>query len=241
MKSNMFKWLSIAAAVSSLVVFSGCGVMDEVVRALSGNQQYINKETVAAGLKEALTVGAGNAVAQTSKEGGYWKDPDLKIPLPQELEKFADALRGAGLGAEVELLEKKMNEGAETAAASAAPIFMAAIKNMTISDAKGILKGSNTAATDYFRVKTYNLLKRQYSPVIKKELEQVGAVKLYNELYEKYIQIPLVTKPDVKLEDYVTEKALDGLFSVVAKEERRIRQDPAARTSDLLWKVFAQQ
>jgi hypothetical protein len=102
----------------------------------------------------------------------------------------------------------------------------------------GILNGSDSAATDFFRAKTYMQLKSQYSPIIGKELEQVGAVKLYNELYQKYSVLPLVPKLDVKLEDYVTDKALDGLFSVVAGEERKIRQDPAARTTELLKKVF---
>ena len=239
MKLNVLKRCCLAGAVFSLTVFSGCETMDEVAKALSGNQEYINTETIVSGLKQALSVGTENAVAQTSKEGGYWKNPSLKIPLPKDLQKFADTLRGIGLGSQVEVLEKKMNEGAEMAAASATPVFINAIKSMSISDARGILGGKETAATDFFREKTYNQLKTQYSPVIGKELDQVGAVKLYNELYQKYSLIPLVPKPNVKLEDYVTEKALDGLFSVVGEEEKKIRQDPAARTTELLKKVFA--
>ncbi len=239
MKVNLFKTCCLTGAFSMLIAFSGCETMDEVAKALSGNQEYLNTETIASGLKQALSVGTENAVAQTSKAGGYWKNPSLKIPLPQDLQKFAETLRGIGLGSQVEVLEKKMNEGAEMAAASATPVFMGAIKNMTISDARGILKGTDTAATDYFREKTSNQLKLQYSPIIKKELDQVGAVKLYNDLYQKYSLIPLAPKLNVKLEDYVTEKALDGLFSVVAGEEKKIRQDPAARTTELLKKVFA--
>jgi hypothetical protein len=239
MKFKTLKRCGVVGAVFSLILFSGCETMDEVARALSGNQQYLNSDTIASGLKQALSVGTGNAVTQTSKEGGYWKDPNLKIPLPQDLQKFADTLRVIGLGSQVEELEKKMNEGAEKAAASAAPVFMDTIRNMNISDARGILKGSDTAATDFFRNKTYSQLKTLYSPIIGKGLEQVGAVKLYNELYGRYSQIPLVPKLDVKLEDYVTEKALDGLFFVVAGEEKKIRQDPAARTTDLLKEVFA--
>lgn len=242
MKINLFGRICMAGAILSLTGLTGCeSARDEIVKALSGNQQYINKETVATGLKEALTVSTENAVARTSKAGGYWENPSLKIPLPNDLQKFADTLRGIGLNAQVDELERKMNEGAEMAAASAGPVFVSAIKNMTISDARGILKGADTAATDFFRDKTYKQLKAQYSPIINKELDKVGAVKLYNELYQKYSLVPLVPKVDVKLEDYVAGKALDGLFSVVAGEEKKIRQDPAARTTDLLKKVFAQQ
>ena len=238
MKINLFKWLSIAGSVSALIVFSGCETMDEAVRAFSGNQQYIGTSTIEAGLKQALTIGTENAVAQTSKDGGYWNNPSLKIPLPPDLQKFAESLRGIGLGAQVDDLEKKMNEGAEKAAASAAPIFIGAIDNMTIADANGILNGVGATATKYLRETTYNQLKTQYSPIIGKELEQVGAIKIYNELYQKYNAIPLVPKLDLKLEDYVTEKALGGLFSVIADGENKIRQDRAARTTDLLKKVF---
>ena len=111
---------------------------------------------------------------------------------------------------------------------------------MTIYNAKAILNGEETGATDFFRDKAYEQLKAQYSPIISKELEKVGAVSLYNELYQKYILIPLVPKIDLKLEDYVTEKALDGLFIVIAEEEKKIRQDPGARTTALLKKVFAE-
>ncbi len=239
MKIGLFKSCCLVGAVLSLTAFSGCETMDEVTRALSGNHYRADSETGVSGLKEALSVGTESAVAQTSKEGGYWNNPSLKIPLPKDLRKFADTLRGIGLGDQVELLEKKMNEGAEMAAASATPVFMNAINNMAIPDAMGILNGSDSAATDFFRAKTYMQLKSQYSPIIGKELEQVGAVKLYNELYQKYSMLPLVPKLDVKLEDYVAGKALDGLFSVVAGEEKKIRQDPAARTTELLQKVFA--
>ncbi len=241
MKFNLFRRCCLAGAVISLTVFSGCGAMDEVTKALTGNQnyQYISADTISSGLKQALCIGTENAVAQTSKEGGYWKNPALKIPLPQDLQKFADALSGIGLGAQVEALEKKMNEGAEMAAASASPVFVNAINNMTIPNAKTILNGEETGATDFFRDKAYEQLKSQYSPIISKELEKVGAVSLYNELYQKYILIPLAPKIDLKLEAYVTEKALDGLLIVVAEEEKKIRQDPAARTTELLKKVFA--
>lgn len=238
MRSNMFKWLSIVGAVSSLAVLSGCGVMDEIVRASTGDHHYMSSGTISSGLRQALTIGTQNAVAQTSKEGGYSNTPSLKIPLPQDLQKFADALKGIGLGAQVDELEKKMNEGAEKAAVSAGPIFINAIDDMSFSDANAILKGNLTAATKYFREQTYNQLKAEYSPIIGAALDQVGAVKLYNELYQKYSAIPLVPKLDLKLEDYVTEKALDGLFSVVADEEKKIRMYSASRNTELLKKVF---
>ncbi len=222
-----------------IMIATGCETLDkEFAKFAGGGQGGLSTDTIVAGLKEALSTGTGNAVAQTSKVGGYWDNARLKILLPQELQKFGDTLRDIGLGSQVDSLEKKMNEGAEMAAKSAGPVFLDAIKGMSFSDAKSILSGNDTAATDFFRAKTSDRLKAQYAPIIKKELDQVGAAKLYGALSQKYNLIPLVPKVNANLEDYVTQKALDGLFLVIADEEKKIRQDPAARTTELLRKVF---
>ncbi|HBC89095.1 MAG TPA: DUF4197 domain-containing protein [Lentisphaeria bacterium] len=229
--------INVVSVVICLLISTGCETLD-LAKFAGGGQGGLSTDTIVSGLKEALSKGTGNAVAQTSKVGGYWDNPSLKILLPQELQKFGDTLRDIGLGSQVDSLEKKMNEGAEMAAKSAAPVFLDAIKNMSFSDAKAILSGNDTAATDFFRTKTSDKLKAQYAPIIKKELDQVGAAKLYSSLSQKYNLIPLAPKVNANLEDYVTQKALDGLFLVIAGEEKKIRQDPAARTTELLKKVF---
>ncbi len=236
----MYNWkIILLTAVAAAFIITGCETLDrEFAKLTGGAQSGLDTKTIVSGLKEALSTGTGNAVAQTSKQGGYWQNPRLKIPLPQDLQGFADKLRKIGLGQQVDSLELKMNEGAEAAAKSAGPVFVKAITDMSFSDAKAILSGGDTAATDFFKSKTSAQLKAQYSPIIKSALDQVGVVKLYDELYQKYSLIPLAPKISANLEDYVTDKALDGLFLVIADEEKKIRQDPAARTTELLRKVF---
>lgn len=198
----------------------------------------LSLETVVAGLKEALRVGTGNTVARTSKEGGYWENIEIRIPMPAELERLGSTLRRIGLGGRVDAFERRMNEAAEHAAKEAAPVFIDAIKGMTFEDARGILRGSETAATDYFRAKTTGPLRKLYAPIVRRHMEKLGVVTLYNELLERYLQLPLAPRPRFSLEEYVVDRALAGLFRVLAGEERRIREDPAARTTELLRKVF---
>lgn len=198
----------------------------------------LSVETVVAGLKEALTAGTEKAVAATSKEGGYLDNSTIHILLPEQLNTMTSALRKIGLGSQVDQLESKMNQSAEMAAKEAAPVFLDAIKSMSFEDAKKILNGSDDAATEYFRKQTSETLKKRYLPIVTEQLEQVGVVSLYKNLEEQYNRLPFVPKTAVTLEDYVTDRALDGLFTVLADEEKRIREDPAAQTTELLKKVF---
>jgi len=226
--------------LAGALALAGCsGLADTLGGSWKGGR--LSLETIVAGLREALRVGSGNAVQTTSKEGGYWKNAAIRIPMPAELEKLATTLRGLGMGGQVDAFERKMNEAAERAAAKAAPVFIDAIKEMTFEDARKILRGEKTAATDYFRVKTSARLKELYQPVVRKQMKKVGAVRLYNKLLGRYTKIPFVPKPQVSLDDYVTGKALEGLFTVVAEEERKIRENPAARTTELLRKVFGRR
>jgi hypothetical protein len=158
--------------------------------------------------------------------------------LPEKLEKVGNTLRKVGLGSLVDDFESKMNASAEEAASKAAPIFANAVRSMSFADAMGILKGGPTAATDYFKAKTSDQLRAMYEPIVRAKMDQLGTARLYNSLMAKYDAIPLTSKPDFSLDAYVTDKALDGLFSKLGDMETDIRENPAARTTALLKRVF---
>ena len=231
---------TVALLFSGIFTLCACETLETGLALLSGGGGQMNVETIAAGLKEALSQGTDRATARLSKDGGYSSDPALKIPLPGELAKFAETLRGIGLGSQVDELELRMNQGAEKAAKTAAPVFLDAIRGMSFEDAKGILSGGDTAATDFFRSKTSGELKKMYLPAIRSQLDQVGAARLYSSLLDRYNRIPLVPPAPQSMEDYVADKALQGLFAVIAEEEKKIRHEPAARTSALLKQVFGE-
>jgi hypothetical protein len=226
---------SLLPALIPALLLAGCA---DLLGSIGGGDRALSLDTIVAGLKEALRVGTGNAVRSTSKADGYWANAAIRIPMPPELQKFGSALRGLGLGQSVDSFEKRMNQAAEQAAVEAAPVFLDAIKQMTFDDARRILKGQATEATDYFRGKTTDPLKAKYRPMVRAQMEKVGAVREYNALMERYRKIPLAPKPKFDLDEYVTAKALDGLFLVLGQEERRIRENPAARTTELLRTVF---
>ncbi len=225
--------------LAGALVLAGCtgtDFLDSIKK-----DKALSLQTIIAGLKEALRVGTDNAVKTTSKKGGYWNNAAIRIPMPPELEKVGSTLRTIGLGKRIDEFEAKMNEAAEKAAKQAAPVFIDAIKQMTFEDAKKILRGRDREATDYFQAKTTDPLTKLYAPIVRRQMEKVGAVRSYNELMARYRRIPLVPKPKFDLDEYVTAKALEGLFKVVGDEESNIRKNPAARTTELLRKVFARQ
>ena len=201
----------------------------------------LNNETIANGLKEALAKGTEKAVLELSKSGGYSKNPLYKILVPEDLKTFSDNLRRIGLGSKIDLFESKMNEAAEEASKKAAPIFLNAIKEMSLSDARDILMGADDAATDYFAEKSYDSLRKAYLPEIKAKMEEIGLVASYNNLLEKYNSIPFTKKVNFSPEVYVTEKSLEGLFSMIRNMEKSIRTNPSARTTALLQSVFSKQ
>lgn len=195
---------------------------------------------VAAGLKEALAVGTGNAVQTLSKSNGYFGDAAVKILLPQKLQTAAELLKKAGYQKEVDDLILSMNHAAEQAAPKAKPIFEDAVKKMTFEDAQKILHGGNTAATDYFKAKTTPQLTEAFKPVIADSMNQVGVTRSYKALTDRYTSmVPFGKMDSLDLDGYVTEKSLDGMFVKVGQEEAKIRTNPAARTTDILKKVFA--
>lgn len=193
---------------------------------------------VANGLKEALIKGISNGSDLASQLDGYFKNEAIKILFPPDVKKVEERLRQMGLGNEVDKFVMTLNRGAEDAAKEAKPIFIAVIRSMTIEDAWGILKGDQDAATQYLKRTTSLQLKEKFSPVIQASLDKVNATKYYSDLVNTYNKIPLVEKVNPDLNDYATGKAIDGLFVMVAREEKEIRENPVARTTDLLKRVF---
>lgn len=226
-------------------VFIGDGAkaqinLNKVKSTLNGSKQ-LSSEEVGAGLKEALTVGISKGSDLVSQADGFYKNPAIKIPFPPEAVKVENKLRQIGMGGEVDDFVLALNRAAEDAAQEAKPVFVSAIKQMTIQDAWSILRGEDDAATQYLSRSTSVQLNEKFKPVIQNSLNKVNATRLYTDLINTYNKIPLVQKMNPNLDDYATQKAIEGLFVMVAQEEMKIRQNPEARTSDLLQKVFAAQ
>ena len=201
----------------------------------------LTQEDIGRGLKEALTKGISRGATELSQKNGYFNSP-YKILLPEEARKVTDKLQGIPGFSDVEqIVLEKINAGAEDAAKQAKPIFVDAIKQMTFADATNILMGNKDAATNYLISKTRTQLYNQFKPVIINSLDKIQARKYWGDVVTAYNKIPLTQNVNPELDDYVTNQALDGLFAMVAKEELNIRENTAARTSELLRKVFARQ
>lgn len=207
---------------------------------LSGPAALTNDEIIA-GLKEALGVGTEKAVAVVSKTDGYYRNPDIKIPLPESVQKVEKLLRAAGYAEQVDNFELSMNRAAERAAPEAKSIFGDAIKQMTFADASEILNGPDNAATLYFEDKTSGRLRETFKPIVKDAMGQVGVTRSYQDLNAKLTSLPFGKSLSFDLDQYVTDGSLKGLFRMLAEEEKKIRTQPAARVTDLLKKVFAGQ
>ncbi len=215
------------------------GLLNKAKNAVSGNQTGLSNDDIVSGLKEALVSGSTKGANLLSQKDGFFANAALKILLPAEAQKIERTLRSVGLGKQVDDAILSMNRAAEDACKSAAPIFAHAIKQMSFQDAVGILKGSDTAATSYLKSKTTSPLTEAFRPVIESSLEKVDATKHWNTLITSYNKLPLVRdKINPDLAAYVTERSLSGIFYQVAVEEKEIRKNPLARTSDILKKVF---
>jgi hypothetical protein len=241
-------------SVSTLLIFSisqaqlkrlfqkdstGKSGLDKAIQKIpnKGSGGLTNDEVVR-GLKEALEVGTKNGTEKLSAVDGFFKDAVIKILMPPEAQKAEKTLRNVGLGKQVDDAILSMNRAAEDAAKSAAPIFINAIKQMSIQDAFGILKGNDLAATNYLKEKTTTSLTEAFRPVIENSLKKVNATKYWNTVFTTYNKFSS-EKVNTDLPAYVTEKALTGIFYQVGQEEQKIRKDPAARVTDILKKVFA--
>jgi len=201
----------------------------------------LDDATAVKGLKEALATGTERAVAEVSKTDGYLGNSLIKILLPDKIQKVADILGKFGFQGQVDEFVMSMNRAAEKAAPAAASYFGDAIREMTVEDAKGIVAGGDTAATQFFEKKTRTKLFDAFKPTVTSSMDQVGTASAYKEMIGKYQAVPLASlagTPSLDLDTYVTDKALDGLFKMVGEEEKKIRTNPAARTTELLQKVF---
>lgn len=234
-----FKYILIA----STVVFSfGCSsfnqVINEVDKQLSQTSTVPTESEIGSGLKDALIKGTNEGVNNLSQTGGYLNNAAVKIPFPKEYERVETALRNIGLGNEVDKVVTSLNRAAEDAVKEAAPLFVNAIKSMTIQDAKNILFGADNSATEYLKSKTTAALVAAFEPKIKASLDKVNATKYWNDIASTYNKLPLVTPVNADLTNYVTEKAMQGLFMKIAEEEKDIRANPVERTTAILKRVF---
>lgn len=227
-----------------MIIMSACtstqisSAMKSATGYVNGDQELTTNDVVA-GLKEALVKGAEYSTASASKTDGYLKNIEIKIPFPPEIEKIETTLRDLGLNKPVDDFIISINRAAEQAAIEAKQLFVNAITSMTIEDAWGILKGDDHAATEYLRRTTAVQLEAKFEPIISNALNKVNATKYYEDMSTQYNRIPFVTKVETDLTKYVNEKAIEGLFILVAKEEEKIRKDPLERTTELLKRVFS--
>ena len=201
----------------------------------------LSNEEVIRGLKEALTVGTNNSTAFASKVDGFNKNERLRIPFPPEAQKVKDKATELGLGSQVEKFELTMNRAAEEAAKEAAPIFVQAVKDMTVQDGFSILKGGDNAATNFLKDKTSASLKAAFQPKVQTAIDKVQLTKYWSPIINKYNTVMTFSggeKINPDLNDYITQRAMDGLFVLLADEEKKIRKDPVAQVTDLLKRVF---
>jgi hypothetical protein len=207
--------------------------------AWAGDPSNISNTEAAAGLKQALTDGSAAAVAQLGRQDGFLANPRVKIPLPPALQRLESALRYTGLRKQADELVVTMNRAAEAAVPEARPLLVAAVRNMTLKDARGILTGGETAATEYFRRSTQADLARRFLPIVKKTIDQVGLAEQYNGIASQLVQLGLMKKEQSTIEAYVTHKALDGLYFMIAEQEKAFRRNPLSASSDIVKRVFS--
>jgi len=220
------------------IIFSGCDTLSQVAQTTA--QQYSNPTNteISNGLKQALELGTSKSSDQLSVVDGFFANAAVKILFPPEAQKAEKTLRSIGLGKLADNVILSLNRAAEDAAKQAKPIFVSAIKQMTLQDVTNILLGNKDAATEYFKRTTTLQLSASFKPVIQTSLNKVGATKYYSDAATAYNKVPFATKINPNITEYVTQKAIDGLFYEIAKEELNIRQNLGARTTPLLQKVF---
>jgi len=221
--------------------FFGCAELQGIATQLPGGDYGITNTEIASGLRQALDFGIDKQVSKLTEEDGFFKNELVKIVLPAELQKVDKTLRDVGLGALADEGLKVLNRAAEDAVKEATPIFVTAVKEITFTDAKNILLGNNTAATTYLNQKTETQLYAKFNPVITNSLNKVGATEVWTNIINKYNSLPLTNRVNPDLPDYVTNEALDGVFTMIALEEKDIRNNYASRTTDLLRRVFGLQ
>lgn len=242
MKRLVFSAVALVmASTSSYAQLKGLvSKAQEKVSSITGGTSLTNAD-IASALKEALNKGVSDQVTKLTATDGFYKNTAVKILLPEELQKVDKKMRQIGMGSLADEGIKLLNRAAESAVKESTPIFVNAITNMSFTDAKNILMGADNSATTYLQTNTNKPLYAKFSPVVKTSLDEVGATEIWKKLITKYNSLPLVTAVNPDLTDYTTNKALDGVFKMIAVEEKEIRNDISSRSSDLLKKVFALQ
>ena len=223
-----------------LFLLSSCAELQQIAEQLPQEGGITNTE-ISSGLKQALQKGIDLQVSKLTEEGGFFRNELVRIGLPPELQKVDKTLRDVGLDALADEGLKVLNRAAEEAVKEATPIFVNAVQEMTFTDARNILLGNDNAATTYLADKTTTELYSKFNPVIKRSLDQVGATEVWTNIIQRYNALPLTSKVNPDLPDYVTTEALDGVFTMIGVEERKIRTDLSARTTTLLKRVFGLQ
>lgn len=243
----MKKILTIATALCFIVQANAQinfkGLKDQVTDVVNqttggSGSSTLSNDQIIKGLKEALNVGSKNATSSASKLDGFYKNPAIKIPFPKDADRVRTTVESLGMKPQVDKFVMTLNRAAEEAAKEAAPIFLNAITTMSISDGLGILNGGDNAATNYLNAKTSPALRAKFQPVVKRAIAKVHLTKYWNPIISKYNKVPFVQKMNPDLEAYVTDKAIEGMFKLIADEEMKIRKDPAARVTDILEQVF---
>jgi len=244
----MKKWIGIGVLGALLTAFCVAqSPWDQIrqkaasVARTANSTRPLSNDKIIAGLKEALTVSTKNAVASTGRIDGFLKNEAIRILLPEKLRNIGSGLRLIGMGSQVDSLEVGMNRAAEQAAPAAKQIFINAVTRMTFTDARQILSGGDTAATEYFKRQSSDQLTEAFAPIVHQAMENVGVVKQYNQLMRNPTAARVAQRQGFNLDEYVVGKTMDGLFYVMAEEEKKIRKDPMAQTTALLREVFGKK
>ena len=236
-KTNIILVIILVQIFSAQLCYAG--FLDSVMKMFGGSSQVKSDEnTIISALKEAISIGANNAVNSVSKNDGYFGNQAIKILMPEKIKMITDGLSKIGYQKQVDDFILSMNRAAEKAAPEATAFFINAIKEMTFEDARKILNGSDTAATDYFKIKTNDKLYEAFKPIISSSMNEAGVTRYYKDMTSKFTSLPFVKPELLDLDHYVTNNALDGLFYMIGEEEKKIRTDPKARVTELLKKVF---
>ncbi len=224
-----------------LPLFVGCAELQDIAGQMPGGEYGVSNAEIGSGLREALDFGIDKQVTKLTQEDGFFKNELVRISLPPELQKVDRTLRDVGLSSLADEGLKVLNRAAEDAVKESTPIFVGAVKEITFTDARNILLGNDVAATTYLTEKTTTPLYGKFNPVIKTSLDRVGATEVWTNIIDKYNSLPLTSKVNPDLADYVTNEALKGVYTMIAIEEKEIRNNFAARTTGLLKRVFALQ
>ena len=236
-KTNIILLIIFVQIFSSHICYAG--FLDNVTKMFGGSsQEKPDENTITSALKEAISIGANNAVKSVSKNDGYFGNQAIKILIPEKIKMIAEGLGKIGYQKQVDDFILSMNRAAEKAAPKAKSFFIDAIKEMTFDDARKILNGDDTAASDYFKIKTNDKLYEAFKPIISSSMNEAGVTRYYKDMTSKFTSLPFVKPELLDLDHYVTNNALDGLFYMIGEEEKKIRKDPAARVTELLKKVF---